>query len=301
MPGALQFGVRVRGDDFEGAVQQSLAAEGLGYDFLVVGDQGNNPSLEGWTLGTGIAARTERIRILHGTLNLPWRHPPFLAKMAAALDHISGGRLILCIGAGGVLPFLAADYAALGIEVGTPDERFTSVQDFIVLAHGLWSNEKFTYEGRSFRVEDATCLPKPVNGTMPIWVGAGRPRMFRLIGRLADGWMKNQGWPNSVEEYADMNAIIDKAAVDAGREPSSIGRQLNVGNVIVGRTESEASERAENAAAGGRTPAVAGTPAQVADYFRPVIAVGADTFALSQGDEGSLELFAREVIPKLKG
>ena len=100
----LQFGVRVRGDDFARAVELAQRADRLGFHRVVFGDQASSPMLEGWTLASAIAAKTERVRLMHGTLSLPWRYPPFLVKMAASLDVVSGGRLDLCLGPVGRCP-----------------------------------------------------------------------------------------------------------------------------------------------------------------------------------------------------
>ncbi|MGE0056865.1 MAG: LLM class flavin-dependent oxidoreductase, partial [Dehalococcoidia bacterium] len=90
----LQFGVRIDGTDYENALEEAQMAEALGYDFLVFSDQPSSKELEGWTLATAIAANTTRVKLLHATLNLPWRYAPMLAKMGLALDHISKGRYI---------------------------------------------------------------------------------------------------------------------------------------------------------------------------------------------------------------
>lgn len=287
----LRLGVRLPGDDYARTLEAAQRAEALGYDFLVFNDQASNPALEGWTLATAVAARTERIRITHATLNLPWRYPPFVVKMAASLDQVSNGRLDLCIGAGGVLPFLLEDYAAYGVTVGSPGQRYADVRDFIQMARGMWAHERFTYQGQRFGVTNAVCLPKPVNGTIPIWVGAQRPRMLRLIGQMADGWMKNRGWPESMEEYRAMNAAIDEAAVTAGRDPAAIRRVVNV-VVRVG----------EGAGGGeGRPVNVAGAPQQVAAQLRQALDAGADTLSITFADDRSVEGFAREVMPLLRG
>ena len=223
---ALRFGVRIRGVDFDESVELAQRAEALGFDMVVFGDTGAGPALEAWTLATAIAMKTERVRLTHGTLNLPWRYPPFLAKMAASLDVISGGRLDLCVGAGGRLPTIVEEYTRYGITLGTPGERLASVRDFIHIAQGMWTQEQFSYEGARLQVKDAVCLPKPVNGVVPIWVGALLPRIMRLVGELADGWLRNRGWPDSLSEYRAMNQTLDDAA--RGGRPRLRGHSTGV-------------------------------------------------------------------------
>ena len=290
----LMIGTGVRGEDWDSAVEDAQTAEAQGFDFLRFADQAANRALEGWTLATAIAARTERVKVLHGTLNLPWRHPPFLAKMAAALDNVSHGRLILCLGAGGTLPFLLAEYQAYGVYIGTQPQRYANLRDFIITARGMWTHDSFSYESGLFQVKDAVCLPKPANGVIPIWIGAGGPSTQRLIGRLADGWMRNRGWPTSLDEFRGVNATIDAAAVAAGRDPGAIRRNVN-GSVAIAASSGKLEAPPAAPATG-----VSGTPDQAIEQFREIIAAGADSFGLSFADNESRELFVREVLPVLR-
>ncbi len=298
---AVRFGVRIRGVDFDESVELAQRAEALGFDMVVFGDTGAGPALEAWTLATAIAMKTERVRLSHGTLNLPWRYPPFLAKMAASLDVISGGRLDLCVGAGGRLPTIVEEYARYGITLGTPGERLASVRDFIHIAQGMWTQEQFSYEGTRLQVKDAVCLPKPVNGVVPIWVGALLPRIMRLVGELADGWLRNRGWPDSLDEYRAMNQTLDEAARVAGRDPAAIRRVLNGGAVVVrGESELEEATQARGGPEAARGSGVAGTPEQVVGQLQEVVSIGADTFTFGFATPQSMELFAAEVIPALR-
>ena len=92
---------------------------------------------------------------------------------------------------------------------------------------GPWSNDSFTRQGQRLSAEDATVLPRPVRGTIPIWIGALGPRMMRFTVREANGWMKNRGWPESMEQLAELVGIVVGAAAKAGRDPGNIRRVLN--------------------------------------------------------------------------
>ncbi len=300
MTAKLQFGVRINGEDYHTAVREAQAAEALGYDLAVLGDQPSTPNLEGMTLATAIATQTSKIKLLHATLNIPWRYPPMLVKMGAALDAISNGRFIFCLGGGSRLPFLVEEYESYGLDVGTPAQRYDRIRDFIRLARGLEKGEPFSYRSFEYEVKDAVALPRPVSGSFPIWVGSMGPRMNRLIGREADGWMRSRSWPEDYEEYAAMNAIIDKSAKAAGRDPGAIVRELNAG-VAIAATEAELRELGE--AKGwmqGNYPGLAGTPEQVAAEMQKAIGAGANAFALSFESQQATALFARSVIPALQ-
>ncbi len=300
MSAKLQFGVRVNGEDYATALREAQAAEALGYDFIVLSDQPSSAGLEGWTLATAIAAQTSRVKLLHATLNIPWRYPPMLAKMGTALDAVSNGRFIFCLGGGSRLPFLVEEYTAYGIDVGTPAQRFERIRDFITLMRGLESGEPFSMKTAEYEVSGAVALPKPVNGHIPIWVGSWGPRLNRLIGRAADGWMRSRTWPNDLDEYAAMNAIIDTSAAKAGRDPEAIVRELNVG-VVIAATEAELRNLGEGAGwMQGGNQGLVGTPEQVASQITGAIAAGASAFGLSFDQPDAVELFAKQVIPALE-
>jgi alkanesulfonate monooxygenase SsuD/methylene tetrahydromethanopterin reductase-like flavin-dependent oxidoreductase (luciferase family) len=278
---------------FEGALEAAQAAEAAGYDSIALGDRPQAAGLDGWTLGTAIAARTDKVRLFHTTYNLPYRYPQIIAKQAASLDVISKGRLDLCLGAGGAS--MSADYVAYGIPMRSAAERLDDLIEAIELMKGLWANDKFTYEGKAFRLQDAVCEPKPVNGTIPIWTGAARPRGLRIVGRLADGWMKNQGW-GSVEDMTSMNAVATRAAQRAGRDPDAI-RSVLGGQTFVARDAAEAAVyRAENPSAVG----LIGTVEEILETIKTYREAGVDMFLVrNQGPTAreQTQRFASEVMP----
>ena len=292
----LTFATSAAGGSFDQVLTSAKTAEEAGFDSLAFGDRPNAPGLEGWTLATAIAARTDRIRLFHTTFNLPYRFPQLIAKQAASLDVISSGRLDLCLGAGGTT--MSPDYVAYGIPMRTPGERLDDLIEAITLMRGLWQNERFTYEGKSFHLQDAVCDPKPVNGTIPIWTGAGRPRGLRIVGRLADGWIKNQGWA-SLEEIGGMLDIVDKSATRAGRDPDSIRSVLGGAGYVARNAEEAASYRQQNPAATG----MIGTADEVLETIRAYHAAGVDTFLVRlQGPEAQEQMrrFGKEIIPAAK-
>jgi alkanesulfonate monooxygenase SsuD/methylene tetrahydromethanopterin reductase-like flavin-dependent oxidoreductase (luciferase family) len=292
----LTFGAPAGGGSFDQMVETAKAAEAAGFDSLSFGDRPQAPGLDGWTVAAAIAARTDRIRLFHTTLNLPYRYPQLIAKQAATLDVISNGRLDLCLGAGGTT--MSADYDAYGIPLRPVGERLTDLADAIELMRGLWSNEKFTFESKHFQVTDAVCDPKPVQGTIPIWTGASKPRGLRIVGRLADGWIKNRGWA-SLEEITGMIAIAEKSAVRAGRDPDSIRCVLGGTGFVASKPAEAAEFQAQNPSAAG----LVGTPAEILAKIASYHNAGVDTFLVRpEGTDAAEQLarFGKEIIPEVK-
>src|SRR5215467_8852258 len=162
----LQFGVNIHTAIQPGVdpVTEALHAEHLGFDVVTLhGDvlHGSNPSFELWTLLGWVAAHTSSIRVAPVVLALPHRHPAVLAKMAETLDRLSGGRLILVLGAGG--PMNEPAYRALGLASRSPDAKVEALAEAIEILRGLWSTSGFSYPGKHFGTEGATIEPKPAH------------------------------------------------------------------------------------------------------------------------------------------
>ena len=172
-------------------------AEELGFDSVWVsdhffytfsrygGDPTPIPAVEPMTALAALATMTSRVRL--GTLVLcaPFRHPALLAKMAMTIDRLSGGRLDLGLGAG----WLREEFDAFGLPFGSIGDRFTALEDALAALAALQSGDGADYEGPTVTLRDASMLPGPVNGHIPVWVGGkGGPRLLRLIAAHADGW-----------------------------------------------------------------------------------------------------------------
>ena len=292
----LTFAAPAGGGSFEDMLGTAKAAEDAGFDSVSFGDRPQAAGLDGWTVASAIAARTDRIRLFHTTLNLPYRYPQLIAKQAASLDVISGGRLDLCLGAGGTI--MSADYDAYGIPMRPVGERLEDLADAIVLMRGLWSNEKFSFEGKHFQVKDAICEPKPAQGLIPIWTGAGKPRGLRMVGRLADGWIKNQGW-GSLEDIKGMLSIVRVSATRAGRDPDSIRFVLGGFGFVAANPTEAADFQIQNPSAAG----LIGTTDEILAKIRAYHEAGVDTFQVRAQGPGAAEQVARfgkDIIPEAK-
>jgi alkanesulfonate monooxygenase SsuD/methylene tetrahydromethanopterin reductase-like flavin-dependent oxidoreductase (luciferase family) len=201
-------------------------SEELGYDLVTFQDHPYQPRfLDTWTLMSWVAASTSRIRIAPNVLNLPLRPPAVVARAAASLDLLSGGRFDLALGAGAFWDAIVA----MGGQRLTPAEAFQAFEEALDVIRGLWdvsTREPLRVPGRFHHLDGAKRGPAPAHA-MPIWVGASGPKMLDLIGRKADGWLPSLGWlePDAITRS---NEIIDRAATDAGRAPADVRRLVNV-------------------------------------------------------------------------
>ena len=235
----ISLPVREMKDDLAAIKAFAQAAEDLGYTHLRVPDQVLRPRSghlhEPMMILAYVAAVTKTIELVPSVIVTPARQTVLLAKQAATLDVLSGGHVRLGIGVGGS----SAEYGALGADFHTRGAR---IEEQIDLMRLLWTKETVDFEGRWDTVEGAGVNPLPVQRPIPIWIGASGvpvPRIRRRIGRQADGWFALC----SPEEYAAVKADIDAAAVDAGRDPDTIGREAGV--AVVGPRESEWRDRVQ--------------------------------------------------------
>jgi len=210
-----------RGDD---PVADALTAERLGYDFVSASDHpvGTHPSYGTLTLLTWIAARTSRITVATRVLGVPFRRPAVLAKSIESLDRLSGGRVILGLGAG----YSDDEIRALGCRSHTRGEKVTGLADAVQIIRGTWSEPAFTHAGEVYRVDALDLEPKPAR-TIPIWLGTFGPRALGVTGQLADGWIPSLGHAPPAR-IPEMRERISAAAVAAGREPDAVRCVYNV-------------------------------------------------------------------------
>jgi alkanesulfonate monooxygenase SsuD/methylene tetrahydromethanopterin reductase-like flavin-dependent oxidoreductase (luciferase family) len=224
----VQFGVFLIPDAAQPqrAVGLAALADAVGFDLIGVQDHPYQRRFyDTWTLLTAIAVRTTRIAVFPDVANLPLRPPAVLAKAAASLDLLTGGRVELGLGAGGFWEAIKA----MGGPGRTPGESVSALEEAIQVIRLIWSGARgVRFDGKFYQLSGVNAGPMPAH-PIGIWLGAYKPRMLALVGRLADGWVPSLGGLK-LSEMADANARIDEAATTAGREPSSIRRVLNVGD-----------------------------------------------------------------------
>jgi alkanesulfonate monooxygenase SsuD/methylene tetrahydromethanopterin reductase-like flavin-dependent oxidoreductase (luciferase family) len=224
----VRLGVFVVPDagDPDATVETIMTADRAGLDLVGVQDHPyQRRFLDTWTLLSYAAGRTERVRLVPDVVNIPLRLPSVLAKSAASLDLLSGGRVELGVGAGAFWEGIEA----MGGRGLTPGQSVDALEEAIQILRGFWSGERsVTFEGEHHHVRGAKPGPPPAH-PIGIWVGAYGPRMLRLTGRLGDGWLPSLGGRfMGDEDVPRMHAAVDEGASAAGRDPSEIERAVNV-------------------------------------------------------------------------
>jgi alkanesulfonate monooxygenase SsuD/methylene tetrahydromethanopterin reductase-like flavin-dependent oxidoreductase (luciferase family) len=226
----IQFGVFVIPDatDPMRPVDAAIQADDLGFELIGVQDHPYQRRFyDAWTLLTAIAMRTKRVSVFTDVANLPLRPPAVMAKVAASLDLLSGGRAELGLGTGS----FGDAIKSIGGLVRTPGEAVSALEEAIHVIRLMWSGERNVhFDGRFYTLAGVNTGPVPAH-RIGIWLGAYRPRMLGLVGRLADGWVPSMGYLKP-SDMPESNARIDDAAAAAGRKPSEIRRVLNIGQDI---------------------------------------------------------------------
>jgi len=169
------------------------SAERSGFDSFWVSDHffggpGGTPDrncLEAWTLLAALARDTTKIRLGVLVAAIQYRNPALQAKIAAGVDHMSSGRLEFGVGAG----WKEDEYRAYGYDFPSPGDRVEQLRDGLEITRRLWQDDRATYHGKHYRIDDAVCAPKPTQRPRPpIWIGGAGPRVMRLAARYADGF-----------------------------------------------------------------------------------------------------------------
>ena len=215
------------------------AAESLGYDHILVYDHvlGANRETHDWLRGPYrhpdafhepfvlfgyLAGLTEKIELVTGILILPQRQTALVAKQAAEVDVLSGGRLRLGIGIG----WNSVEYEALGEDFSNRGRRS---EEQIEVMRGLWTNDLVTLNGRWHTITDAGINPPPVQRPIPVWFGGYDDRVLRRIGRIGDGWIIAGGGNNPTPEVTSAVERVKGYTQDAGRDPAAMGFEKVVG------------------------------------------------------------------------
>jgi F420-dependent oxidoreductase-like protein len=274
--------------------------------YVSVAGRHERGALDAWATLAGLAAVTDRIRL--GTLVSPatFRHPSVLAKNVVTVDHISGGRVELGLGAG----WHTAEHEAYGFPYPRDDVRMSMLEEQAEIVHGLWSDQAFTFDGDHYRLDDVHSLPKPVQRPHPPLIIGGKagPRSAGLAARWADEY--NVVFATA-EECRGMRARVAEAWEREGRDPAAARFSLMTG-VVVGRDRAEVLDRAaavikrsnedaEPAAWLADNPEwVAGTIDEVVEGLRMLAEAGVDRVMLQhlvQDDLDTVEMLGREVVP----
>jgi F420-dependent oxidoreductase-like protein len=250
------------------------------------------PLLECWTTLSALARDTRRLRLGTSVLCHSYRSPSVLAKMAATLDVISGGRLDLGLGAG----WFEQEYRAYGIPFPRIGERIDQLAEGVEVIRRMWTESRPVFHGRHYAIDGAVCDPRPLQHPHPpIWIGGEGDRVHRLAARAADG--VNVRWWGP-ERIAARASYLDAACREFGRDPGALDRSVTA-LLIVDRDTGHAAairERFTGIPAEGH---VVGTPAQCVARIRRYVEAGVRHFLFTIPDVAAspgLELAGREVL-----
>lgn len=255
--------------------------EETGLDLVTVQDHPYQAKyLDTWTLLSVIAASTTRVRVSPNVANLPLRPPAVLARSAATLDLLTGGRVELGLGAGAFWDAIAA----MGGGRLKPAESVQALEEAIAIIRAIWDADGGTVkvDGTHHRVRGVHPGPAPAHD-IGIWLGAYKKRMLGVTGRLADGWLPSSPYAPP-EQLPAMNATIDEAARQAGRDPAAVRRLYNI-----------------NGSFGTGTGFLAGPPARWAEQLAELtLEHGFSGYLLASDDPDQIRRFAAEVVPVVR-
>jgi alkanesulfonate monooxygenase SsuD/methylene tetrahydromethanopterin reductase-like flavin-dependent oxidoreductase (luciferase family) len=281
-------------------------AERLGFDAYWANDHPNR-SLDTWTLLTGLAMATERIRLISLVSCIYYRSPVLIARQAADVDRISEGRLVLGIGIGDDVP----EFNQMCLPFPPIAQRQETLEEALTVIQGLWRDETFSFEGKYFRLDQARLAPKPVQEPyVPVLIGGGGEKVtLRQVAQWAD--MSNfapHEWSGSAFQISDVErkyAALRAHCEALGRPYESILRSHFTPLLTLAENEADLERKRANARIPDRqlrTVPVFATPEQAIAHYQALADVGAQYFlaTINGSDDETVHLFAEAVAPKVK-
>lgn len=294
------------------------AAEAAGYESIWVYDhfhtvpvESQEPTYEAWSLMAALATATSRVRLGQMCTCNSYRLPSYLAKVAASVDVISGGRVEMGIGAG----WYEKEYLGYGYDFARPSVRIGQLGEGIEIMKRMWTEDEVHFDGKHYQLRGAICQPKPVQKPhIPLWVAGGGEQLTLRVAAEHASYTNFGG--ASVEEFSRKSAIFAEHCREVGRDFASVVRTVNF-NVICAPDEARVAARLawiedhyrpltgdERAArSAGNFRMMAGTPEQLVEKLRPWVKAGLGYgifyFAEAAYDQSGLQLLAEEVLPSL--
>ncbi len=256
-------------------------------------DHLNGDVLEGWTAISYLAARHPGFVWGNTVLSQSFRNPALVARMGATLHFLAGGKFVLGIGAGGQ----KTDHLACGYDFPRGGVRVAQLDEALRIIRAMWTEEQVTFEGEHYRVDGATCEPRP-HPLPPIMVGAFGPEMLRLTARHADWWNVSS---TSIDGYRDLVREFERACAETGRDPATV-RRVWSGGCVCAPTQAEVGRLRGDGATHQVGEDFVGTPAEVIEQMGSFIELGVDYFLLDCGGFPQLttiEMLIDEVMPAL--
>ena len=313
----MDLGIQIEpqfGFSYEDIVAIGKAGEKAGFTRLWLSDHlflnagaVRTDCLEAWTALAALARDLRTIRIGPMVSCQSYRNPALLAKMAAAVDVMSAGRLEFGVGAG----WKELEYKAYGYEFPRAALRVDELVDTIEICVRMWTEEKASYSGKRYSIADAMCAPKPVQSPLPIWIGGSKPRIFRVAAKYAH-WMNHTAGDLTPDGIRVRQEALDAACRDRKRDPRSLKRSAFL-TLIVGGTPRDVETLVGEAAARARlTPdqwraarpgAIVGMPQDAIERLREYAKIGIEhvnaIFPYTRERE-MVELLGREAVAALR-
>lgn len=292
-------------------------AEAAGFESIWVYDHFHTvpaatqePTYEAWSLMAALSVATERVRLGQMCTCNSYRMPSYLAKAAASVDVISGGRVEMGIGAG----WYEAEYLAYGYEFPRPSVRIGQLAEGVEIMQRMWTEEEVHFDGKHYQLQGAICQPKPVQQPhIPLWIAGGGEQ---LTLRVAAQFASYTNFGTSAEEFKAKSEILASHCREVGRDFDQIVRTANF-NIVCEADEQAVKDRLDGIEAQQRPlvgdekaartrrnfEPMAGTPEQLVDKLKPWVTAGLGYgifyFAEAAHDQTGLSLLAKEVIPSL--
>lgn len=237
----IDYGVQIEpqfGYTWEMIRETAVAAEAAGFEslwasdhFLIRPEAVDVNCLEAWTVLTAVACATKSLRVGTMVASQSYRNPVLHAKVAASLDHISGGRVYFGVGAG----WKEVEYRAYGMPFPRPGKRVRQLEEAIIIAKKLWTEPQVDYQGRFYSVNDCVFMPKPVQDPLPVLVGGMGTRLLKVSARHAD--VVNFAWNTPLDTYKKRLGVLARHCDKVGRDYDSIRRSAGL-HLALGGVES---------------------------------------------------------------
>jgi probable F420-dependent oxidoreductase len=277
----IEYGVQIEpqfGYTWEMIRETAHAAEAAGFEslwasdhFLIRPGAVDVNCLEAWTVLTAVACETKRLRVGAMVASQSYRNPVLHAKIAASLDHMSGGRVYFGIGAG----WKAVEYKAYGMPFPRPGKRVRQLEEAIIIAKKLWAEPKADYQGRYYNVNDCVSMPKPVQDPLPVLVGGMGTRLLKVSARHAN--TVNFAWNTPLDTYKERLGVLAKHCDEVGRDYDSIRKSAGLNLALEGV---ESGTVAPYMKYTGERKWEYKTPEEAAEFIRGYADLGVDHFVI---------------------
>lgn len=261
---------------------------------------GESPHFEAVALMSAMACETKNVEIGNFVFCVNYRNPALLTRSMITIDHLSGGRAAIGLGAGWHIP----EHEAYGFPFRGVKQRLDMLDEGIRVIRMLIDQDRTTFDGEYFHMKNAPMKPKPVRGTMPIWIGGGgEKRTLRIAARYADGWNVPYISPDDFKHKSD---VLDRWCEKEGRDPATIKRSINVHFFMAPTEAGSAASREQlrqraGAQAEARGGALVGGPSEVVDQVGRYVDAGVRNLNIAfrpPVDWDALEAFTEQVMPK---